>query len=110
MRVRGGYDLDMQVSTVMSVTVLRGRIWDKKIKKSESWDQEVLYKLCLMPSKLIQQYSILYTISRGKWDKVNRKLSHNGMKSVGSYSSNVAQREHRISHVCHRPGTQQPWE
>lgn len=31
-------------------------------KRTESWCQEVLYKLCLIPSKLIEKDSILYTV------------------------------------------------
>lgn len=41
-----------------------GRSEDKRIE--DSWDWEVLNKLCLIPSKFIKKYSILYTIPKGE--------------------------------------------
>lgn len=60
-----------------------------------------MHKLCLMPSKLIRKYSILYTICRGKMAKINRELSWtmlakriqntSGMAALGLVT--IAQRE-----------------
>ena len=51
-----------------------------------------MHKLCLMLNMLIKKCRIIYTDFRQKWDNVSRKLSYNGMKSVGNSSNNVAQR------------------
>lgn len=67
-----------------SVTVLRertGRSEDKRIE--DSWDWEVLNKPCLIPSKFIKKYNILYTIPKGEILS-QQNLSYEGTKSVGS--------------------------
>jgi hypothetical protein len=62
-------------STVTFRDSLKGAGHDRKIKKTETWDQEVLDKLCLKPSKLTK---ILCTSSRRKWDNISRKLTTMG--------------------------------
>lgn len=48
------------------------------------WGQEVLHKLCLMPSKLMKKQHFTYCLQRGEEDRVSRKL-YNMTKSGGSY-------------------------
>lgn len=66
---------------------------------------ESLAQPVLRQSSLLKSTYHLHSF-RGKWDRVSRKLPYNGTKSVGSYASNVAQREHRTSQVCHRLSAQ----
>ena len=57
---------------------------ESEIKKIEQVSLEVFQKLYLMPSKLINKYSISYTISRGEMGQSHQKLSNARMKSAGS--------------------------
>lgn len=66
---------------------------------------ESLAQAVLRQSSLLKSTYHLHSF-RGKWDRVSRKLPYNGTKSVGSYASNVAQREHRTSQVFHRLSAQ----
>lgn len=64
--------------------------------------QEILKSGCFVQADVItfiKKYNILSAFFRGK----------NGTKSAGSYSSNAAQKEYRISQVHYRPSAQQPW-
>lgn len=66
----------------LSGRVLRERTGYQKIERIEErkgskvWDQKILHKLCLLSSKLIKKYNILYTISRGKWTELIASITH----------------------------------
>lgn len=66
-----------------------GRSYDNEIEKSEIRRS---CTSCHMLSMFIKKCSIICIVFREKWGSVSRKLSYNGMKSVGSLSNNVAQR------------------
>lgn len=65
---------------------------DEKMKRVGTLESNVSHKLCLMPSKLIRKYSILYTgFLKGK--EVSRKL----IKQCGTRGHSVSQEHHRVS-------------
>lgn len=43
-----------------------------------------MLKLMAHAIRLIKKCSTFYTVCRGKWDRVSRKLSYNGVKPAGS--------------------------
>lgn len=70
---RGQCHLNMWFSAVTFRDSLKEDDHGRKIRKTESWDQEVLYKLCLKPSSFIKRIAS-YTLVP----------EENGMKSTGS--------------------------
>lgn len=53
-------------------------------EEMEVYNQVILLKLMTHATRLIEKCSTFYTVCRGKWDRVSRKLSYNGLKPAGS--------------------------